>query len=356
MELFHEFETYMIYIAAFMMAFLLTNFTTPYIRKFAFKIGAVDHPKDRGMHTKVMPRAGGIAIYLGFMITVIIFMTFIPNEQITQMVGLMVGATLITIVGLLDDIYSLSPRIRIVFQLLSALIVLMTGTVMHSITIPFFGIGTLELGIFGDIITIFWIVGITNAVNFLDGLDGLAAGVSSIASFSLLMIAVLFGDPIIAGFAILLTATLAGSCLGFLPHNFNPATIFMGDTGSTFLGFTLAVISIQTMLKTYTALTLLVAAIVLGLPLFDTIFAIFRRLINKKPVTEADRGHLHHRLIDKGLSQKKAVFTLYFVSGLFGVAGVLIALNDIALAAVIIVFIFVVWTFDIARTHMKNRG
>ena len=206
--------------------------------------------------------------------------------------------------------------------------------------------GKINFGIFSNVITIFWIIGVTNAVNLLDGLDGLATGVASIASVTLMIIAVIFGDPLLAGLPILLTAALAGSCLGFLPYNFNPAKIFMGDTGSTFLGYSLAVISVQTMLKTYTALTLVVAVIVLALPIADTMFAIIRRVANHRPISEGDRGHLHHRLIDKGLSQKKAVLTLYFVSALFGLAAILIVLKDVWAAVILLAVVFAVWIGD----------
>lgn len=348
-------KEYFIYAGAFILAFLLSSGATPIAKIIAFKIGAIAYPNERTMHKVPTPVAGGMAIYFGFVITVLLFVPTIGQGQMTSFAGLIIGATLITIVGLLDDVYSLSPRIRIVFQVLSALIVIFTGTTIDSISVPFLASGQIEFGMFSNMITLFWIVGITNAVNFLDGLDGLAAGIASIASFVLMVIAILFGDPAVAGLAILLTASLTGSCLGFLPHNFNPAKLFMGDTGSTFLGFSLAVISIQTMLKTYTALTLIVAVIVLALPIFDTTFAVFRRAINRRPISEGDRGHLHHRLVDRGLSHKKAVITMYFVSGSFGIAAILVVMQDFTLAIIIIGFIFTVWIGDIGRTYLKKN-
>lgn len=347
-------KEYAIYVGAFILAFLVASVATPVSKKIAFKIGAVAYPNDRSMHEKPMPLAGGMAIYFGFILTVLVFVPWIGHEQMTQFTGLVVGASLITIVGLLDDIYELSPKIRIVFQVLAALIVIFTGTAITSISLPFIPGGRIEFGIFSNIITLFWIVGITNAVNLIDGLDGLAAGVASIASSALLIIAILFGDPAVAGMAILMTATLTGACLGFLPHNFNPATIFMGDTGSTFLGFSLAVISMQTMLKTYTALTLIVAILVLGLPIFDTAFAIVRRALNKKPIHIGDRGHLHHRLVDRGLSHRSAVIALYVVSGTFGITGILVVMKDFTLALIIISFMMLIWIGDLGRTYIKK--
>lgn len=348
-------KEYFIYVGAFVLAFLLASIATPVVKKIAFKIGAVAYPNERTMHKEPMAVGGGLAIFFGFIVTVLIFIPSIGFEQMTQFSGLIIGATLITAVGLLDDIYNLTPKIRIVFQVLAALIAIYTGTSITSISVPFIEAQQIEFGYMSNIITLFWIVGLTNAVNFLDGLDGLAAGIASIASLVLMAIAILFGDPLVAGFAIVLTASLAGACLGFLPQNFNPAKIFMGDTGSTFLGYALAVISIQSMLKTYTALTLIVAVIVLALPIFDTVFAIFRRAINKKPIHMADRGHLHHRLVDRGLSHKKAVITLYIISGSFGIAAILIVMQDVKLAVLIIAFIFVVWLGDLCISYFKKN-
>lgn len=338
---------------AFLLAFVLSLATTPISMKIAFRVGALDKPKKRGMHDKVMPRAGGLAIYFGFVVAILFLMGSVPKGQQITFWGLLAGATIITSLGFFDDIFGLRPRTRVVVQLIAALIAVMTGTKITDITIPL--LGTIEFGIFSNVITVVWIIGVTNAVNLLDGLDGLATGVASIASFSLMIIAIIWGDPMLAGLPILLTAALAGSCMGFLPYNFNPAKIFMGDTGSTFLGYSLAVISIQTMLKTYTALTLVVAIIVLALPIADTLFAIIRRTINRRPISEGDRGHLHHRLIDKGLSQRKAVLTLYFISALFGLAAILVVLKDAWVAAIILLIVFSVWIGDSLRTRFKQK-
>lgn len=354
MEIIANVKLYYIYLIAFILAFLVSNLMTPISKSIAYKVGALDHPKARGVHKETMPLAGGIAIYVGFMLSTLLMVPIVGYGSGNQFIGLITGATLITVVGLLDDVYQLSPRIRMIFQIFSALIVIMTGTTIDSISFPFIAGARIEFGYFSSVITLFWIVGITNAVNFIDGLDGLAAGVAAIASFILTMIAIFFGDPAVVGFSILLTATLTGSCLGFLPFNFNPAKIFMGDTGSTFLGFTLAVISIQTMLKTYTALTLVVAVLILGLPIFDTTFAILRRAINRRPIHVADRGHLHHRLVDSGLSHKRTVITLYFISGTFGITAVLIMMKDFYLAILIVAFMLAIWLMDMALVKYRK--
>lgn len=339
----------LLYIVAFAIAFLIACAITPLSKKFAFRVGAVDMPKARGIHTKPMPLAGGTAIVAGFVITVILLAPSIKNLELFHLVGLLGGGLVITVVGLLDDIYDLPAKVKLFFQILAALIVVATGTSIQAFSWPWAPGGVILLGSFSNIITIVWIIGITNAVNLMDGLDGLATGISSIAALCLMFISILNGEPT----AVLLTAALAGSCLGFLPHNFNPATIFMGDTGSTFLGFTLSVISIQGLIKSYTAITIIVAVLILGLPIFDTFFAILRRVVNGKPVMQADRGHLHHRLMDRGYSHKRAVLTLYGVSGGFGIAGILIAMDDIKLAFIIIAIIVMVWFIDFISKRIK---
>ena len=197
-----------------------------------------------------------------------------------------------------------------------------------------------SLGFMSVPLTILWIVGITNAVNLVDGLDGLAAGISSIASISLLFISLLLGDTGVA----LLTSAIAGACLGFLPYNFNPAKIFMGDTGATFLGFVLAAISIQGLFKGYAIISLTVPLLILGLPIFDTLFAIIRRMLNGKSIMEADRGHLHHRLIDAGFSQKQTVLILYTMSGILGMSAIVLTGSGALRAMILIlsVLIFIV--------------
>ena len=315
---------YKIYILSFVMAFLISFLTTPLAKKIAFKVGAIDQPKDRGVHTKAMPRMGGIAIVLGFMVTLLLITPFVPLLNWKQFLGVSAGAIIIFILGFFDDIHNLNAKFKLIFQILAALLVTSSGIKIQFVTWPFLENSFISLQAFATPLTVIWIVGVTNAVNLIDGLDGLAAGVSSIASICLMALSIHSGYPL----ALVLTATLAGSCLGFLPYNFSPATIFMGDTGSTFLGFILAVTSILGLLKSYTFATIFIAVLVLGLPIFDTAFAIIRRYLNGKPIMEADRGHLHHRLMDKGYSQKQAVVTLYGISGGFGLMALALSRQD----------------------------
>ena len=330
---------------AFGLAFIIALTTTPLCKKIAFKVGAVDHPKDRGVHTKIMPRAGGISIVLGFMCSILTVAPFIEQFRFKEVAVLLIGGLIIALLGFVDDIKNLNAKFKFLIQILVALMVVVAETRIEVITWPFNDSGAIVLGYWPSfILTILWIVGVTNAVNLLDVLDGLAAGISSISALCLMFISILSTPPNMV--AIVLTAALAGSSLGFLPHNFNPAKIFMGDTGSTFLGFTLAVVSIQGLIKSYTAITLVIAILVLALPIFDTAFAIIRRLLNGKPIMQADRGHLHHRLMDRGYSQKRAVLTLYCISGGFGIIGILYAKQDVVSAVMLLGVIIIIMSYS----------
>lgn len=332
-----------LYIMAFVLSCLISFAMTPVAKKIAFKVGAIANPRKRDMHSKPIPRMGGIAIVSGFMITLLISIRFITVLDWKQVIGIGTGALIIFLLGFFDDIFELSAKLKFLIQILAATIVALSGVSIPFISIPFMGDAPMFLDMLSLPITVVWIVGITNAVNFIDGLDGLAAGVSSIASICLMVLSIYSGYPI----AILLTTILAGSCLGFLPYNFNPASIFMGDTGSTFLGFILAVTSILGLLKSYTIATIIVAVLVLGLPVFDTSFAIIRRLLAGKPITQPDRGHLHHRLVDKGYSQKQAVITLYAISGVFGLSAIAVASHDFRLIIGIFILMGLVLYFNL---------
>jgi len=281
---------------------------------------------------------GGLAIVSGFFVSILfnIITDALTKSSFfqlnTQMLGLLAGAAVIVAVGIFDDIYQLGAKCKLVFQIMAALIVVASGIKIEVI----YGYSALSPYISYPL-TICWIVGITNAINLIDGLDGLAAGVSSIASLSLFFVSIIFKRWDVA----MITAALAGSTLGFLPYNFNPAKIFMGDTGSTFLGFSLGVISIQGTLKSYTAIAIAIPLLVLGLPLFDTVFAVLRRLISGKSIMEADRGHLHHRLIDMGLSQRQSVVAMYTASGSLGLCAVVLAGRGVLSAIILILAVSV---------------
>lgn len=337
-------HNWVLYIAAFSTAFAVSNVFTPVAKVISHKVGAIDYPKARGMHSEPMPRMGGIAIVIGFMFTVLLLYRFVEFGDTKKLTGFMVGATMIVVLGMFDDIYNLKARFKFFIQILAALIAVACGVRIHVVMWPV----TQVLTHLSGPITLLWIVGVTNAVNLIDGLDGLAAGVSSIAALSLMVLCILTGEEV----AILLTAALAGSCLGFLPRNFNPAQIFMGDTGATFLGYTLAVTSILGVFKGYAMLALVVSMLCLALPIFDTLFAMVRRFAKHQPIMQADRGHLHHRLIDRGLSQKQAVGILYALSTVCGILAILIAVKD---AQVVVVIIFMVFVMSLAIYFFNHR-
>lgn len=288
---------------------------TPIVKMLAIKLGAIDVPGEkRRIHKRPIPRMGGLAIYAAFVICTLYFSNMNKN-----VIGIIIGGTILVLMGIADDIKSLSPLCKLSFQIAAAIVLIFFGVTVKSITIPFISDNSSAYtGFLGIPITMIWVIGITNAVNLIDGLDGLACGICFISAITL------FGVAIISqrNTAALLTVILAGSCLGFLPYNFNPASIFMGDTGSNFLGFILAAISIQGAIKSATAVVVAVPILALGLPIYDTLFAMARRKINHKPIMEADRGHLHHRLLDMGLSQKQVVLLMYFISMLLGLISI----------------------------------
>lgn len=333
------------YIISFAVAFIVSFSATPIVRKIAIRLKAIDVPKDnRRLHKKPIALMGGLAIICGFICSVlftILSSLLTGNEWLESsldLIGLLVGVAIIAIIGAIDDIKPLSAKIRLLFQLIAALaVIFISDTRIERITNPFSPVGVTELNPYiSYVVTVLWIIGITNALNLIDGLDGLAAGVASISSLSLFFVSIL--TPIVGPFSSIITAALAGATLGFLPFNFNPAKIFMGSTGAYFLGFTLAFISIEGMFKSYTAISIAIPILALGLPLFDTIFAIFRRLINGKPVMAADRGHLHHRLIDMGLSQKQSVIILYIASAALGLCAIVLT-DKGALSAIILLIL-----------------
>ena len=322
------------FIIPFIAAALISLMATPIVRKLAFKIGAVDVPKDdRRVHKKAMPLMGGLAIFAAVIISVLIFL---PLDRTTF--SILIGGTLIVISGIIDDLKDMSPKVKLLFQISAGIVLILGGIKVDFITNPFTSDSSLlYLRWLSIPITLFWVVGITNTVNLIDGLDGLAAGVAMISSVSLMLVANKFGYTEIT----IISAIVAGSCLGFLPFNFNPAKIFMGDTGALFLGFMLAAISIEGVMKSVATIAVIVPILILGVPIFDTTFAIFRRLLNGQSIMAADKGHLHHRLLNKGFSQKKTVLILYAISSTFGLFAFLIAKANSRQAVYLSVALFV---------------
>ena len=333
---------------SFVMAFACSFIMTPVVKRFAFKIKAIDVPKDnRRMHKTPIPRLGGLAIIFGFMMSAIFF-----GAMTKSLASILIGAMIIAAMGIIDDVKALDAKPKFLIQIIAALIVVLWGEVRIEVftnPIVWSGVPYLILPYWiSVIVSVLWIAFITNAVNFIDGLDGLAAGVSAIMSVSLVFISARLGEysESIIGIA------LMGACFGFLPYNFNPAKIFMGDTGSTFLGFILATLSIQGVFKSYAVISFAVPLLILGLPLFDAIFAMIRRTAKGQSPMQADRGHLHHRLIDMGFSQKQTVFILYAISGILGISAVVLAESG-ALRAILLLICVIV--FLLIETAMMKR-
>ncbi|HHV78815.1 MAG TPA: undecaprenyl/decaprenyl-phosphate alpha-N-acetylglucosaminyl 1-phosphate transferase [Firmicutes bacterium] len=302
------------YVYPLLVAFSLTSLLTPLVRAAACRAGLLKLPCERSVHDLPVPNMGGLAMIAGFVSACLLY---VKAESIA-VVPILIGCLLSLLLGMLDDIRPLKAGTKFALQILIAVLAWHMGISIDFITRP--GGGLILLGWLSLPITVLWIVSVMNVVNLIDGLDGLAAGIVAIACSALLIVALQAGQAD----AVLITASLAGCALGFLPYNFNPAKIFMGDTGSMFLGFALAAVSIEGTLKCATATALAVPVLTLGVPILDTGFALIRRVLNGKPIGQADKGHIHHQLLRKGFSQRSAVLTLYAASLLLAVGAIIV--------------------------------
>ena len=322
-------------VASIALAFLLSFAMTPIVKNFAIKVGAIDVPNDaRRMHDHPIPRMGGLAIFMGFLLTVVLF-----ADLGKQIQGVLLGAIIIAALGAIDDIVSLSAWTKLAGQLLAAIVAVCHGVVIHLVMNPniFSENAFILLEGLSVPLTIIWIVGVTNAVNLIDGLDGLACGVSAIASLTMFVVALLVSESNVA----VVLAALMGACLGFLPYNMNPAKIFMGDMGALLLGYVLATTSAVGMFKFYAVVTFIVPLLALALPLLDTAFAIVRRLLKGQSPFSPDRGHFHHRLVDMGLTQKQAVAIMYALSAMLGLCAVVVVSTGTVRICLLVLAVFV---------------
>ena len=315
-----QFQTKMLayVVLALLVALVVSFLMTPVVKTFAYKVGAIDVPKDaRRMHKVPIPRLGGLAIFIGFMVSILLFAEITPELQ-----SILLGAVIIVVLGVVDDIMALPAMLKFVVQIVAALIPATHGVRILAFSNPnvfsenlYWVLGGLSIPF-----TVLWIVAITNSVNLIDGLDGLANGVSAISATTMLVIALASDQSAVA----VVLAALVGACVGFMPYNMNPAKMFMGDTGATFLGYILATMSIQGLFKYYAVISFVVPFLILGLPIFDTTFAFIRRIAHGQSPMHPDRSHIHHRLIDMGLNQKQAVATLYVISAILGLSAVVL--------------------------------
>lgn len=339
-------------------AFAISALLVPWVRRLALSVGAVDHPGEaRRIHTRSTPRLGGVAIYASFLIVVL---ALVPWSR--QLFGVLIGCTILVIVGALDDVRSLSPWTKLAWQIIAAGAALAGGIGIAVLTNPFGGIVNLNWGRIAvdlaglhfhitpiaNALSLLWMVGLINTINFLDGLDGLATGVSGIAAFIMFLLAISpqVNQPIVA----LLAVALAGAAFGFLPYNFFPARIFLGDSGSQFLGLMLAMLAI------YSGAKLATVALVLGFTIIDGLWTVLRRLRRGVSPFKADRGHFHHLLLDAGLSQTRAVIIMYMIALTFGLVALTIGSYAKLVALVILLLFMAVMLSSLAALSARRRS
>ena len=315
-----------------LLALLISLILVPFVAKLAIKIGAVDKPNERKVHTKIMPRMGGLAIYLSFFAVL-----FLSHEMTMQHIGLLTGGTVLVLVGIIDDKTDMPAKIKLLGQIFAACIVVAAGVRVEFMTNFILG-DVFPLYIFSVPFTVLWIVAITNAVNLIDGLDGLAAGTSIIAAATMAISGYATGQTEMASMALI----LIGASLGFLKYNFHPAKIFMGDTGSMFLGYNLSVLAIMGFTKSFTVLSLVTPILVLAIPILDTLFAIIRRKMNNKPIFKPDKNHLHHCLLNYGFSHRNTVLIIYAVSAVLALCGLIMTYLNPAQGMCLLVVISVI--------------
>lgn len=344
--------------SAFGLALALSLGLTPLMGALAVRLGAVSDVGGRNVNTREVPRLGGVAVAVATLapLGLLFFLrpdaTRLLEDESRTVVGVGIGAALSCILGATDDVRRLPAKVKLLGQLLCALLAYAAGCRIDLIHLPL--LGPIELGWVSLPLTVLWIVGITNAINLIDGLDGLAAGVVFCAAATNLVVAAIGGNVMVA----VVMSALMGALLGFLFFNFNPATIFMGDSGSYFAGFLLAASSLVGNQKSSTAVSLLVPILALGVPIFDTLFSIARRALERRPVFSPDRGHIHHKLLDRGLTHRRSVLILYMFSALLALSGLMLAIGRdwTTGAAVLLASVLIFGLFRLASTIARRRS
>lgn len=334
-----------------LITFVVSLILVPLAKKIAHHVGAIDVPNERKVHKTPMPRMGGIAIYGAFLVGYIIY-----GEITTQMISILIGSFIMLVLGILDDIKPIGAKYKFLVQIIAALIVVVYGQ-MYFREISIFGF-TLEFNvIISYILSVFFIVAISNAINLIDGLDGLASGISSIYFLTISIIAILLGKT--TGLDFILSLVMLGSTLGFLYHNFPPAKIFMGDSGSLFLGFMIAVIALVGY-KVATVTSLIIPIIILAIPIFDTALAIFRRLLKGESIGSPDKEHFHHQLLKLNFSKKVSIILIYLINFMFSAVSIFYVMGNTMEAIVLYLLLmlsllFVILKTDILFVHNKGK-
>ena len=301
-------------VIAALLAGVVSFLMTPPVKRFAESINAIDQPGNRRINVTPVPRMGGLAIYCGFTLAMLIF-----ADLTRQVDGILLGSLIIVIMGSLDDIYDLNPWVKLAVQVIAAIVCILFGVVVNGVTGVFEDNTVYLNNIAAYVLTVGWIVVSTNAINLIDGLDGLACGMSAISALTLLIISLLVSELNVT----VMLGCLLGACIGFLPYNWNPAKIFMGDVGSQLLGYLLSTISLLGLFKMHAFVTMLVPLLALAVPLADTCFAFFRRIIRGQSPFHADKGHFHHRLLALGFTQRQVVILLYSISAFMGIIAIM---------------------------------
>jgi UDP-GlcNAc:undecaprenyl-phosphate/decaprenyl-phosphate GlcNAc-1-phosphate transferase len=333
------------FVFTLILCFVLSIVMTPLIKKLAFFIGATDSPNQRKVHQSIMPRLGGLAIFLSFIVG---FFILRPENQ--SSIPILIGCCIILVTGLMDDMVELSPRFKLIGQLAAACVVVFWGNLQIAfINLPFGA--QLQFGLLSIPLTVIWIIGITNAINLIDGLDGLAAGVSSIALITISGIAFIQGGLYVAIVGLIVLA----STLGFLIYNFHPAKIFMGDTGALFLGYIISILSLLGF-KNVTFISFIIPVIILAVPISDTLFAILRRLIHKKPLGAPDKQHLHHCMLRMGFSHRQTVLLIYAMATFFGLVALIFSQARVGGAIVLIAIVILIIEIIAERIGLVGRN
>ena len=331
---------------AVLIGLLVSFLVTPLTKKLAERWGVFDAPDERKVHKGIMTRLGGVGIYCGFIAGLLVY-----GEFSRLMIGLAVSATFIMAVGLYDDVKNISPKLKLLGQIIGAVIFIAFGAQLEYITNPLNG-DLIHLGLWGYPITLFWLVGVCNAVNLIDGLDGLASGISTIAALSLAVVSLAKGFTASGAIALI----LVGSILGFLRYNFHPAQLFMGDCGALFLGFVLGALSLMGLSDGATMVALFIPIMVLGVPILDTCFAIIRRKLHHKPIFGADKGHLHHQLMERGLDHQDTVLLIYAFTFILGALAVFVTLLPSLYSIIVLLIFLIVIVAGAAKIGIFSNG
>ncbi len=350
------------YAVLFAVAALVTIALTPLARKIAIKFDAIDYPSARRVNMLPIPRMGGIAIFGGIIAAIVVAVAgvhllnwedpFVPIPDMdVNYWGVLVGVVVIFLVGAIDDVIDMNAKVKLLGQVVAACIVAASGVLLSSIHNPI-GSGFIDFGILAYPITVFYLVAFANVINLIDGLDGLASGITGISAITILVFAVLTSRPDAALFSVV----LIGTCVGFLKSNFYPAKIFMGDSGALLLGFSLGLISLFAVARSALFVSLLVPILAAGVPILDTFFAIVRRKREHRPIDEADKGHIHHRLMKAGFSQRATVLIMWGWTALLSVCAVVVTRADNLVRIPVVIVVCAVTAYAIVKLHLLGNA